>query len=217
MTGWLPFIRRVVSANLRSGLYQAASQVAIIFVIILNSMNAIFAPMIADLYHRNEIERIDRLYKVSTKWGLYLILPLYLVICFIPQEFMAAIFGRAYILGANSLVILVTAQVINVGTGATGFLLIMTNHQNRWFITSGSTMILTLILNSILVPRFGMIGAAISTAVAISCLYLAGLLQVRILLNVWPYDRRYIKGVISALVASLSFILSTDSCIFIPL
>jgi hypothetical protein len=49
-----------------------------------------------------------------------------------------------------------------------------------------------------------MIGAAISTAVAISCLYLAGLLQVKILLNVWPYDRRYIKGVISALVASLS-------------
>jgi len=186
-----------------AGIYQAASQITILFVIILGALNAIFSPMIADLFHRKEMMRIDALYKISTKWGLYIVIPLFLVICFIPREFMVTIFGKDYADGAIPLVILATTQVVNVGTGAVGFLLTMTGHQNQWFITSGLTMSLTLILNAVLVPVFGMTGSALATALAVSGLYLAGLVQVKITLGLWPYDRRYIKGLFATGIAAV--------------
>ena len=192
-----------------AGIYQAASQISLIFVIILSALNAIFAPMIADLFHRKEIGRIEVLYKISTKWGLYIVIPLFLVICFLPQEFMVTIFGEDYASGAIPLVILATTQVVNVGTGAVGFLLTMTGHQNRWFVTSGLAMSLTLILNALLIPVLGMTGSALATAIAVSGLYFGGLVQVKIILGLRPYDRRYIKGLYATgLAAGVLFLIN---------
>jgi O-antigen/teichoic acid export membrane protein len=204
LTGW---VSRLFVGYYRPaadvGIYQSASQISLIFVIILNAMNTIFAPMIAGLYHRNEIKRIEELYRVSTKWGLYIILPLYLVILTIPQQFIAAIFGKEYIAGSTAMIVLCTTQVINVGTGAVGFLLTMTGRQNHWFYTSGFTMILCIILNLLLVPIYGLLGAALATSLAVSALYLAGLVQVRLILNLWPYDRRFLKGILAAVAATI--------------
>jgi O-antigen/teichoic acid export membrane protein len=180
-----------------AGIYQTASQISLIFVVILNAMNTIFSPMIADLYHRKENIRMEELYRVSTKWGLYLIAPLYLVIMIFPQEFISSIFGIKYVSGYLPMMILVTTQVVNVGTGAVGHLLIMTGNQNNWFITSGLSMTLCIVLNALLVPDYGMLGAAVATAIAISILYIAGLTQVRVILKLWPYDRRYLKGIVA--------------------
>jgi O-antigen/teichoic acid export membrane protein len=184
-----------------AGIYQTASQISLVFVIILNALNTIFAPMIADLYNRNYQQRINELYKVSTKWGLYIIAPLFVVLLLFPAEFMIAVFGIKYSPGALPMIILATTQVVNVGTGAVGFLLIMTGHQNNWFLTSGTTMVLCVVLNAVLVPIYGMVGAAIATAIAVSGLYIAGLVQVKKILGFWPYDRRYIKGLIALLFA----------------
>jgi O-antigen/teichoic acid export membrane protein len=180
-----------------TGIYQTASQISLIFVVILTAMNTIFSPMIADLFNNNEIIRMEELYRVSTKWGLYLIAPLYLVIMIFPEEFISSIFGESFVSGYLPMMILASTQVINVGTGAVGYLLIMTGHQNNWFITSGITMVLCIILNAILVPQFGMLGGAVATAIAISSLYIAGLAQVRIILKLWPYDHRYVKGIVA--------------------
>ena len=190
-----------------AGIYQAASQVSILFAMILSAMNSIYGPMIADLHHKNEYRRIDALYKTSTRWALYSILPIFIVICFIPRQFMAAIFGPAYIFGAIPLVILSCTQVVNVGTGAVGFLLTMTGHQNRWFITSILTFILALMLNAWLIPPLGMTGAALASAIAISGLFISGLIQVKLILGFWPYDRKYIKGLISVILTVCLLIL----------
>ena len=199
LTGWTSrlFIVYYHPAEI-AGIYQAASQISILFIIILEGINAIFAPMIADMYVKKEIKGLEELYRISTKWGLYMSIPIFLVICIIPQEFMVAIFGEAYAKGAIPLVILAITQVVNVGTGAVGFLLIMTGHQKRWFLLSLITMSLNLILNALLVPRIGMIGAALATAIAVCGLFIAGLVQVRLILDLWPYDRRFIKGALAA-------------------
>ncbi len=199
LTGWFSrlFIGYYRLAE-EVGIYQAVSQISILFVIILNSFNQIFAPMIADLFFRHEMKRIESLYRISTKWGLYLILPLYFVILLFPQQLLTTIFGDVYTSGALAMVILASTQVVNVGTGGVGFLMTMTGHQNYWFITSGSTMLLNVILSIYLVPRFGMTGAAVATAASVSSLYLAGLIEVKIFLGLIPYDRRYIKGIIAS-------------------
>ena len=182
------------------GLYQAVAQFSVIFSLTLSAVNAIFAPMIANLYHQGQVGRLNELFKISTKWMLYLSLPLFLVIVFAPVAAITVIFGSQYAGGSQALVILAVAQLVNVGTGSVGYLLVMTGRQNTWLVITGSMFAASLVLNVMLVPRLGLNGAALSSAIAVSSIFLLGLLTVRRKLGLWPYDRRYRKGLLAGVL-----------------
>lgn len=180
------------------GIYQASAQLSMLFsTIVLGSFNAILTPMIADLHQRGEMERLEELYRITSKWGFYVCLPLFLIVVFSSREIMQVVFGMEYAAGGLPLVILSAGQLINALTGAVGFLLMMTGRQNRWFIISSVMLVIVVLLNIWLIPSMGMLGAALSTATIVSALYLIGLIQVRTQLKLWPYDRRYVKGLVA--------------------
>ena len=176
------------------GVYQAASQSAVFFAVILGGFNLAFAPMIANLYQRKESSsRLEELFCVSTKWTLYVCLPFFLPICFASRPLMSLVFGPAYAEGGLALLILASSQMVNAGTGPVGALLTMTGHPHRWLAISGSMFLVNIILNLLWIPRWGIIGAALASACAISGLSLLSLWQVKRLLRIWPYDRRHLK------------------------
>ncbi|WP_420645351.1 flippase [Candidatus Leptofilum sp.] len=185
------------------GIYQALSQTSILFAIIVNSFNAIFSPMIADLFYKRQSAQLEELFKVSTKWGIYVSIPAFLIVCFAPQELLTFVFGQEYSEGSFSLIILTVAQMINVATGAVSFLLIMTGRQNLWLVISGSTLAVNILLNYLLIPSLGQLGAAIATATSITMLFSFGLFQVKRKMNFWPYDRRYFKGITATLITTI--------------
>lgn len=204
LVGWIDrlLVGYFLSAS-DTGIYQVVSQSSIFFTTLLSAFSAIFAPMIADLYHKNETHRLFEVFKISTKWGLYICMPLFLIIFFVPKEFVITIFGQEYASGWLPLVILTIGQFINVATGSVGLLLIMTGKQAQWSIFSGISLGLNFILNWVLTPRFGLMGASVGTAIAISSMFLSGLFFVKIALGVWPYDKRYFKGVAATGITSL--------------
>lgn len=177
------------------GVYQAASQIAVIMAAILAAFNTILMPMIAEQYHRRDMRQLEELFRVNTKWGVYSIAPLVLVIVFAARDVMQVIFGPAYAGGATALQILTIGQFINIATGATGAILIMTGNQRTWLRLSLAIMIANLVLNLALVPRWATTGAAVATAATVGGLFAISLLIVRRILGIWPYDRRYLKGI----------------------
>lgn len=188
------------------GVFQAASQGAVIFTMILSAFNAIFSPMIAELHGKGEHRRLNELYKVTTKWGFYLAIPVYLVFVVLAGEIMTFVFGPGYAGGAAVFAILSTAQLLSVATGAVGFMLLMTGNQKRWLAISGAMVVTHVVANLLLIPSFGIEGAALATAIGVGGLFLIGLTAVRRSLRLWPYDRRYWKGVLAALVALLALL-----------
>ncbi|HVO81120.1 MAG TPA: flippase [Terriglobales bacterium] len=193
--------------NADVGIYQAASQVSIAFAIILGAMNAIFSPMTADLFHRGELRRLEEIFRISTKWGLYLSLPLFLVTFFASHEVMIALFGAPYVAGWSVLVILALGQVFNAGTGPVGMLLVMAGYQNRMFLVSGTMFVLSVVMGIVLIPRYGMVGAATATALAVSGLFIAAIVLAQVVLGMRPYDRRYLKGLAATLVTTVALLL----------
>ena len=165
--------------------------------------------MIAELHYEHEKSRLSHLFRVSTKWGLYLSLPLFLVIGFVPSEIMVVVFGDEYAGGSLPLVILAVGQMINVGTGSVGQLLVMTGHQNRWLMLSGGALTANIIFSLLLIPRMGLIGAATATCASTAGLFIGALLVVRRTLGVWPYDKRYLKGIAAAGLGAAALYLQT--------
>lgn len=180
------------------GVFQAAAQSSIVFGLVLSAFNAIFAPMIAREYHLQRMAQLEELYRVSTKWTLTLSIPIVLLLVFAPAEVLTFAFGAEYAAGALPLLILTAAQVVNIGTGAVGLLLLMTGRQRSWLALTAGALALDLVLNWILVPRYGADGAALSTAAAICAMFVSGLWVVRKSLGIWPYDRRFVKPLLAA-------------------
>ena len=78
--------------------------------------------------------------------------------------------------------------------GAASPILIFSGHQKlAGSITTGA-LVGAVVLNYTLVPRFGLIGGAVSTALAEAGMLCGLLLAVRSRVGIWPYDRRWIKG-----------------------
>ncbi|RMI02072.1 MAG: flippase, partial [Calditrichaeota bacterium] len=181
------------------GIYQAASQAAMLSAMIMGAFNAIFSPMSARLYHQGEIGRLNELYKVSTKWGLYISLPYFLVLLVAPRGVMAVMFGRPYVSGASPMLVMAGAQLFNAATGAVGILLIMSEYSRRRLMQAIVAFVINMLMCTLLIPPFGLLGAAWAVLVSVVVLFGWGLLDVRHQLGLWPYDERYGKGILATL------------------
>jgi O-antigen/teichoic acid export membrane protein len=180
-----------------NGIYTAVSQLSTIIMVILAGFSPITVPLFSHFHHQKNANQLQVIYTVSTKWGIYLCIPILAVLLVSPVDSLVTIYGKEYGFGANILVILLVGQIINMVTGSVNPLMIMTENQKVLFQISVYALIIDILLLVLLVPRFALAGAAISSSVSLSLLYLWELLWVKKNLHLWPFDRRYLKGLAS--------------------
>ena len=181
------------------GVYQAASQFNNLFAILMGSVVGAFMPFVASLYHSGEHQRLNELYKVTTKWSLYMNLPVVIVTLLMPTEIMNFFYGAKYTQGAGLLVILAIGQLINVGTGPTGGMFLMTGRQRQYLILTILSFCLNIFGSIALIPLLGISAMAVGQLLASLCDNIFGTLWLAYDAGVWPYDRRYFKGLLASL------------------
>lgn len=79
-------------------------------------------------------------------------------------DWVLSIFGPDFPEGYAALVILVAAQLVNALAGSVGFLMTMTGHERQAAFIMAVSVVVNLALNAVLIPRFGIEGAAVATA-----------------------------------------------------
>ena len=189
------------------GLYQAAAQACVLLGVIEGGINAVVAPRISFLYQSSQMERLQQIYKVSTKWMLYACIPFVLVFCFAPERVLGALYGAGYVNGARPLTILSLMWLIYALTGPAGMLLIFTARQKLFSIITFCELALCATLNYLLIPHFGAVGAALATGLSGTAMMLALLLGVRAVLGFWPWDWRWVKGILATAAATGALLL----------
>ena len=80
-------------------------------------------------------------------------------------------------------------------------MIVMTGHPRLALVNSVATLILNATLNLILIPTWGVVGAAVATGASITIVSIVRLLQVYRLLKLWPYDSTFFKPCIASVVA----------------
>lgn len=191
-------------------IYQAISQIVIVFLIVQMAFIAIVAPMIAEFFHTSQLERVQQIYTLGNKWSLYLGLPLLALILLAPNQIIILLFGDKY--GGNStiLVILALTEVFNLSTGPIGAIMFLSGRERRFLWISLSAFLMNILLNTALIPLWGINGAAIATAIGTLLLFGLSAIDIKRALNLFPYGKRFIKGFISIGIASLAgYILGT--------
>lgn len=184
------------------GIYRAASQMSSLLVLVLSALSSIFVPIIAELYNKKEMDKLNSLFKTVTRWGFYICLPIFLIMVFLPKEILG-LFGLQFIGGWYALIILVFAYFIHVSLGDVGWVLAMCGRQKLWFYIIITMAALNIGINLLLIPKFGIAGAAMATGISMVGLHLVGLVVVRYLLKLFPFDSRHLKGLAAGVVACI--------------
>src|SRR4029453_14203741 len=81
-------------------------------------------------------------------------------------RFLLGIFGAAFQDGHLALTILVLGHVINVAAGPVSYLMTMTGNRGRRAIIWAATVSVQFVLNLVLIPQLGIVGAAAGTTLA---------------------------------------------------
>jgi stage V sporulation protein B len=209
------YLDSLVVAHFRSsaemGLYSVCIRLIIVTSFILPAISHIFGPMISELHHRNEFARLSEYFKLVTLWGVELYIPVVLVFV-IATNSILGFFGGEFRAAAPCLFILVIGQLVNNITGPVGLVLNIAGMTRLQSWNAAAVVAVQAVLSVLLVPRFGLLGAALANGVAAVSINLIRVLQVRSRLGMHPFSPALLKPLVAgatALAVAFVFIQST--------
>lgn len=163
------------SGQIVAGFFLESSEVAILSIsqrisitisIVLIAVNYVIAPNLASSFKEGNMKLFTSYVRLSSRFLLLIAFPITGIVLLYPK-FLLNLFGNDYIAGFLVLQILAIGQFINVVTGSVGYILNMTGNEKvmrNIVLISGP---LSIILSTILIPIYGIIGAAISISLAL--------------------------------------------------
>lgn len=146
------------------GIFKVAASVAGAVAFALYTINTAVAPYFARLYALHDKARLQYLVTLSCRVIFLFSVPIVLILVLFGEKLLAIIFGKEYVQGYESLVVLVFGQLVNAATGSVSMLLNMTGHERDTAKGFMASALLNVALNFMLIPVFGMAGAAYASA-----------------------------------------------------
>ena len=188
------------------GVYAACVRVALAMVLFLTAVSYVFSPFVADLHARGETEKLDGLFKSITRWTVAGTIPLLLLMLLAPAAILRLFGGSDFTSGTTALRILVIGQAINVSVGAAGFVLIMAGRTGWDLTVYAVSAFLDLVLSLILVPKFGINGAAAAQAITIGLSNWLRLGLVKKYVGIFPWDKPYARLAVPAAACAIAML-----------
>lgn len=182
------------------GLYNAAVPLANVLPIVLGATTFLYFPLMSQLYAKNQIEDIKRIYVALTKWIFAATLPIFLIFVLFPEATLNILFGSRYIGAASALQILSLGFFIHAILGANGSTLIVMGKTRFLMWSTLIVVIANIALNIILIPPLGIAGAAIATASALAMRNVIWSARLYSLSKIHPFTRHYLKPAIASFV-----------------
>ncbi len=186
-----------------SGIYAACFRFTLVLLLARAGMDYAFGPRVGRLYGKSDFESIERLYKTTSVVGLAWTLPFAVVLIIFSQQLMGTFFGPGYVRGGAALALLVVGFAADGAAGCNITLLTMIGKPWLVMINGLAGGVLTVGLCLSLIPRYGMVGAAVAVSVARCAATAMGTFEIWRIHGLHPFSRSLWKLALAALVAAL--------------
>jgi O-antigen/teichoic acid export membrane protein len=173
-----------------AGIYAAVSKLALVGAYTLEATRLSIGPQLSKALARKEHDRAAKLHQSATGWLVIASWPVYIVIAIFPAVVLG-IFGHRYTVGAAALAVLAVAMLVNLGTGNVTSVLLMGGKSSLSAYNALAALVVNIGLNLVLLPRIGLVGAAIAWAAAIVVENLAAVVEVWWTLGIKPFGSGY--------------------------
>ncbi len=149
-----------------AGIYSTAVKISALIPFGLSIVEYVYTPRISSMFLKNSRKELQDYISHAAKITILITIPLVLLIIFFGK-YLLMVFGKEFQSSYIPLVILIAGQLINAFTGMVGSLMTMTGNQNIFLRVYLIASVADVLLNILLVPRIGVLGAAIASSVSI--------------------------------------------------
>ena len=149
------------------GIYSLATKIYIIVKTVLNAITAVTIPRLSELYGKGDEKGFSNMILQLRKALLFFAIPAAIGLIFLSHDIVYILGGTEYISGHRVLQVLVIAMTFAVfGNCYANAMLIPMRKEKRFALATSVSAVLNIILNLVLIPYMGIIGAAISTVIS---------------------------------------------------
>ncbi len=207
--GWTDILMLgVLNSGEQVGIYRACMQIVMPFDMIVLAFNAAVGHLYPVLAKNRQHAELAALVAKITRWMSMLALTGLLMIA-LNRHDLLLLMGPEFAGGADALVVLALGHAALCCIGSAGFLLVLSGHQKTETFNALAAAVLNIALNVLLIPRYGIVGAAASTCTA--CLFISVLrvAQVRRLMAIRVLRRGFLRILALAAVTALATIIAS--------
>lgn len=165
------------------GVYVPVNRGAQLMVSILMAVRTAMEPTIASFYAQGKMSELQKVVTQSARAVLCVSFPVAISLIVFGYWYLL-LFGVEFTQGTTALTILCVGQLLNTATGSPGALLNMTGYERHMAIMGGTSAVVNIILNALMIPRWGVEGAATATAISLVSLNVCNVIWVRLKLGI---------------------------------
>lgn len=177
----------ILRSSAEVGIYKVAMQGAQLVVFILMAVNVTIRPVISELYTSRQMEKLQRMLTLSVRVVVSVSLPIGLILIFFGDILIKIVFGIEYTAASYPLAVLCFGQVVNAGMGSVALVLNMTGNEQDTLKAVTTAAVVNIFLNFLLIPYFGIKGAAWATSISMICWNVISTIFVYKRLNIWAH------------------------------
>jgi len=184
-----------------AAIYTAATRFLVVGQFVLQSMDAPLQPRLSAALARFDHATARRLYATSTTWTVLVGWPVFALAAVMSSGYLS-LFGPGYHTSEATTVVIVLAVAMAVATavGAVDSVIIMSGRTWWSLLITLAAVGVNVVLNIALIPRFGMVGAAVAWGAAIVGASVTALAFTWRVLGLHPFGRRVLAAAVLSVV-----------------
>jgi O-antigen/teichoic acid export membrane protein len=189
------------------GIYNASASLAKICNALTTPVAFIFLPVATQFYAKKSFTEMSLLYEIFNKWIFSISLPFFGVLLFFPEVIITKLFGIEYMGGALCLKITTLGYLSILLFGMNNVTLTASGLSMKQMLLSVFTIVLNVVLNILLIPKYGMNGAAVATALSLTVFNVLSSMVLCRYAKVHPFSLAFFKTVFAAIISGMLFFL----------
>lgn len=175
------------------GLYNAAYPLAAGLPVILSSFGFLYLPLTSRLDADGKREEINEVHKLTTKWIFIAGFPVFLAFVAFPGDVVAIVFGGEYVAAGTALAVLAVGFFTSAAVGRCQDALSAFGYTGYILAVNTLAAATNAGLNLVLIPTYGVIGAAVASALSFVTLNGVSFLVLWRLTGITPFSRSTVK------------------------
>jgi O-antigen/teichoic acid export membrane protein len=159
--------------------------------------DGVAAPVFSEAIHLGQRDRLRSNLLLMARWVATAAAPITVTVVALRHELLA-LYGPAFQAGAIAIVVLAVSHFVNATFGLAGYVLVVSGRSRLMLANNVAVAIVNVALGLILIPRFGLVGAAVAALGGVVLLHTLVTIEVRLLHGVYPIGWPTLKPLVAA-------------------
>lgn len=208
-------ILTIYSGDKSVGLYQAVFRVISIFFIVSDVVVNVYLPYLASIFHIDRLKDAQNISSLLIKYLFFIGCTAFIFVISFSSELITLLYGEKFLPALVIVPWLGVVLIFRMFGGIYGTLLTISNNQKERVLGIGISLCVSLLLNLLLIPRFGIWGAAVASVVTHVVLHLFYFIFVYRIFKNWLFSKKNIVSLFAAIAIGYSVSsFGSDSLVF---